>query len=827
MGRANKYLWVGVLLFACVVGVPLASAQIRPQRRAEPSPQPTPSPTAPAIGTTEVAGEAIQLNQRLRTLPDRLLSRDALSRIQQQLDELRGTTSERARETELAIQSGALFTDLQQLSLDWQELNKQVDAVSETLAKQAPVVESEIRSLKNEELRWLATTQQIKTQELPPPELVELASKAAADIQSTIKAAEERRTQIVTLRQAAAAQSAIIATQTENLKTAMAEAQRGLLERDSPPLWKVQFNSQPEDSAARRLLRGSHTEDLGRVYTFIRAKRNALIFVTVLTIVIMSLLRRLRRRDAATQTTAVDLQDPGSILHRPVSLGLLIFLVTVMPLLFASPLSVVGVANLIAVVPMMTLLRPRLGKLAQRRLIVLVASVLGWHLIKFLQVSTWFKRDLLALLALFVVASFVWFAREARRNHEDGGTLVSVTTYLGVVLLSVALLANVLGSVRLSDLLMQGTLVSAYRGVALYTLVVVGSLVIAFALEAKTTQRFAVLLTDRDRLARRIVFALAVAAILIWFHTALSLFAIRDVVYAALANALNYQITIGSASFAISNIASFVLTLFFGYLVASVTRAILGEGILPRLKLARGLPNAIATITHYVLLVLIFLLALAAAGVELSKFTILTGALGVGLGFGLQNVVNNFVSGLILLFERPIRVGDLLEIKGVSGEVTKIGFRSSTVHAFDGSDLIIPNATLISEQVTNWTLTGTRRQVVLQLHVAYGNDPTKVRDLLRDTVSKHSEVLDFPKPVALFLGFGDSALNFEVRFWAPRPQVVAELKSDVALNVAAALKEAGIMVSVPQRHLRITGIQDNESLERVVEQEQLVGDGDQ
>jgi len=238
-----------------------------------------------------------------------------------------------------------------------------------------------------------------------------------------------------------------------------------------------------------------------------------------------------------------------------------------------------------------------------------------------------------------------------------------------------------------------------------------------------------------------------------------------------------------------------------------VIRAILGEEILPRMNLAYGLPNAIATVTHYVLLFLIFLLALAAAGVELSKFTVLTGAVGVGLGFGLQNVVNNFVSGLILLFERPVRVGDLLEVKGVGGQVTKIGVRSSTVHAFDGSDLIIPNATLISEQVTNWTLTGTRRQVFLNIHVAYGNDPTKVRDLLRTTAAAHPDVLDSPAPTALFLGFGDSALNFEVRFWAHRPEVVPELRSNVALNIASALDAAGIKVPVPQRTLHITGLE--------------------
>jgi len=817
------------VILACGVAVQSTSSQTRrTDARAQPSPQasPTPSPGAPAFTTSEVATAAIQLNQRLRNLPDRLLSIEALTELGQQLDQLKETTNENARDTELAIQSGAVFTDLQQLTIDWQDLNKQVQSIAQTLAGQASLVETEINALKNEEVRWLATNQQIKTQEAPAPELVDLTNKTVADLGAGIKLLEERKTRIVALQQSVAAQSAIVATELEHLKAATTEAQRGLLEADSPPLWRVQFGWQSEDSMARRLLRGSYEQDLDRIRAFARSKRASLFVMAVLTLVVMSLLLRLRS-GTPTQPAQTDQQDPGAILHHPVSVALLIFLVTTMPLLFAAPLSVIGLANLIAVIPMMTLLRPRLSKLSQRMLISLVISVVSWHLIKVIPVATWVKRNLLAVLTLLVIALFVWFVRQARSRNLDqqqGATAISIFSYIGVVLLLIAFLANLFGYVRLSDLLTQGTLVSAYRGVALYTIVVVASLLISFALHAKTTQRFAVLVTDRDRLARRVVFAVGVVAVLIWIHTALSLFAIRDVVYETLRRALNYPITIGSAGFALSNIVAFVLTIFFGYLVASIVRAILGEGILPRLKLARGLPNAIATITHYVLLVMIFVLALAAAGVELSKFTILTGAFGVGLGFGLQNVVNNFVSGLILLFERPIRVGDFLEVKGVSGEVTKIGFRSSTVHAFDGSDLIIPNATLISEQVTNWTLTGTRRQALLHVHVAYGNDPTKVRDLLRETASAHPEVLKFPAPAALFTGFGDSALNFEVRFWAPRPEVVAELKSDVALSIAAALSDAGITVPIPQRHLHITGLAENDRLEKVLSDQQTIGE---
>ena len=515
---------------------------------------------------------------------------------------------------------------------------------------------------------------------------------------------------------------------------------------------------------------------------------------------------RLGHRSNTGSLDSASSADLVNVFRRPASLALLVYVVAMMPLLSYAPASAIGLAYLLFVVPVVRLLMPRLPSRIRILPVALIASVLTWQLFKFLQVPVWIKRDLMAVFCLAVAATFWRLARAVRRDQVElqrapAATLTAIR--VGLALIVTALLANIFGYFRLSDLLTHGTLVSAYRAVALYTVFVVGNSIISYTLQAETSRRLAVLRTDADRLARQLSFALGLIVFLVWLHTALNLFSVRETVYGAISVALKYPISIGSATFAFSNVLAFVLTLLFGYLIAILTRAILGEVILPRLRLARGLPNAIATITHYVVLVLIFILALAAGGVELSKFTILTGAIGVGLGFGLQNVVNNFVSGLILLFERPVRVGDILEVGGIGGEVTKIGFRSSTLHCFDGSALIIPNADLISQRVINWTLTGTRRQILLNVHVAHGNDPTRVRDLLRETVSAHPEVLESPKPTALFLGFGDSALNFEVRFWAPRPEIVLELKSDVTLSIAAALKEAGIKVPIPQHDLYI------------------------
>src|SRR5438034_11766098 len=218
--------------------------------------------------------------------------------------------------------------------------------------------------------------------------------------------------------------------------------------------------------------------------------------------------------------------------------------------------------------------------------------------------------------------------------------------------------------------------------------------------------------------------------------------------------------------FALGGALSVVLILLFGYSLANAFTFLLKKVVLPRLPLSRGVPYAISTIAYYLLLLLVALAALSATGIELNKFTVLTGALGVGLGFGLQNIVNNFVSGLILLFERPIHVGDTVDVGGLVGMVRRIGARSSTILTFQGAEVIVPNSNLISNQVINWTLSSQWRRVDVPVRVAYGTDPERVIKLLVAVAESYPGVLLDRPPMAFFMGFGESALNFELRFWS-------------------------------------------------------------
>jgi potassium-dependent mechanosensitive channel len=215
------------------------------------------------------------------------------------------------------------------------------------------------------------------------------------------------------------------------------------------------------------------------------------------------------------------------------------------------------------------------------------------------------------------------------------------------------------------------------------------------------------------------------------------------------------------------------------------------------------MPYAISSLLHYVILLLGFLLAVGAMGLDLNRVTLLTGAFGVGVGFGLQTIVSNFVSGIILLLERPIQVGDAIQMADLDGEVRRIGIRSTTVHTWRGAEVIVPNATLISGNLTNWTLSDRTRRLELPVGVAYGTDPQRVIALLAEAAASVPGVLANPAPIALFQGFGDSSLNFELRAWTDHFEEWAAIRSQIAVAVNNRLKAAGIEIPFPQRDVNL------------------------
>jgi small-conductance mechanosensitive channel len=213
----------------------------------------------------------------------------------------------------------------------------------------------------------------------------------------------------------------------------------------------------------------------------------------------------------------------------------------------------------------------------------------------------------------------------------------------------------------------------------------------------------------------------------------------------------------------------------------------------------------VLTLVNYTVVGLGLVLAASATGLGSTQLALVFGALGVGIGFGLQNIVNNFVSGLILIFERPIKVGDRIETAAHLGVVTRIGIRSSTVRTFDGAEVVVPNADLISKEVINWTLSDQVRRVEVRVGTAYGSDPHRVIEVLREVAAAEIKVLDDPAPLAVMIGFGDSSLDFRLLVWAPVEDFL-EVGSRLHLAIFDALGQAGIEIPFPQRDLHLRSV---------------------
>jgi potassium-dependent mechanosensitive channel len=245
------------------------------------------------------------------------------------------------------------------------------------------------------------------------------------------------------------------------------------------------------------------------------------------------------------------------------------------------------------------------------------------------------------------------------------------------------------------------------------------------------------------------------------------------------------------------------LLVYLAMTVSWLARTIVNEEAARSWSFERGVADSINTLVHYAVITLGIIFGLGALGVELQNFAIVAGAVGVGIGFGLQTVVNNFVSGLILLFERPVRVGDTVEIEGEWGTIKKIGLRSTVVITFTQSELIVPNADLVSQKVTNWTLTNPVTRVPVNVGVAYGSDVQKVLQILTEAGAAHPSVSKAPAPAALFMGFGDSSLDFELRIWVDDISSRLVARSAVLAEIDRRFREEGIEIPFPQRDLNI------------------------
>ena len=403
-------------------------------------------------------------------------------------------------------------------------------------------------------------------------------------------------------------------------------------------------------------------------------------------------------------------------------------------------------------------------------------------------------RWMLIVEAVTLFISIYWGKLIFKQNPEPFkkvGFLFRFISPLFQIVLIIGFIANLIGMVNLSNMLIHGVLQSYSLGlvVLLATKISVSILVLFF--ETRKVNNSQALSGMVDASYHRFQPILHWVGMLLWIYFTLSAFGIYENLAEWVNSSLDIVWKVGEMRISLGSILSFITIIFFAFIGAKVTAAVFQDEWMIN-TLPRGVAPAISLLLRITLITIGLYLAFTSAGFDLTQLGFIFGALGVGIGFGLQNVVLNFIAGLILAFERPINLGDTIEVDSEMGIVTNIGVRSSNIKTYSGSEAIIPNGDLISKKVVNWTLANRNRRSKILMKTAGNADPEKVIELFNRIASAQEVVFMDPPPKTYFYGYGeDGNLKFALLYWTTFNDTL-KTDSKIAIQIHSALKEEGI-----------------------------------
>lgn len=778
-----------------------------PPSSAAPSPAPAQvTPSSQPIPLPDVAARSEELKRMLRVASDQLPSAEQISAAKSSIDEVDRQLQSRQKEADGLLTGTPTALELREEENYWRTKQLETESSRRQLRDWANAAQSVIVQSQAQQPQWNATLEENQH----TPDLgaaLDVIKHSVASLQKLTTQAQDQLRVVVNLQVRAADEDQLALDVLDQLGKAREYQDSRLFDRDSLPLW--QLSARRQEGEQSRINIAATTRLIG-IRAFASQAKGSLILLAVL--LILSLLGAYRLNVAKRGQQPAD-ADEALVLHLArhwVALGLL------PPLLFGyllaplAPLPLIGLVILVSFVPILVLLPPFIAPRFRILLFCLAGVYAASACVAWMSFSPAAKREVQFAIQVAVFVVFAVLVRPSRisRLPAEGRhpRLRLLIIRLAIFVIGLSLAANLFGYVRLAQFLVILCLYSTFIAISMLAGVRVFTLLLLHGLDRPAAEQFAVVRSYRDAVARWAPRALQWTSILIWLIVTIDLLGLTEWVNARIKDLLDFHIAGAGTSITLGGVLGFFLILLVGYGISSGARFLLREELLSRFHLARGLPELISSMLHYLLLLLVFFFAVNAGGVELNKFTVLTGALGVGVGFGLQNIVNNFISGLILQFERPIHVGDVLEVDGTTGKVTRIGIRSSTVRTFQGAEVIIPNGNFISGKVINWTLSESLRRVELPVGVAYGTNAALVCRLLDEAARAHESVLTTPEPSVIFKEFGDSSLNFEVQFWVMQESNTVRVKSEVALAVMQLLDDAGIEIPFPQRDLRLRSV---------------------
>lgn len=778
---------------------------------AKPAAKPEGPPAPAPIPVPQVVTAAVDAYRNLGVIRGKADADGALDDMLAPLEEVAATV-EKAGE-QLTRQPMAMVSDRDLVDFR-QEMLRQDALLARWGSKLDAAVKATYGSQKELErmaATWKLTEAQAKAESAGESivQRVEQVRREIDDLQKTVKARLDR---LLAAQEKVGSLRIRIMGWNTAAERADAVREQQLFEIEAKPIWAVLARKEPVRDFGDQLARLLQ-HNASALSAFFREEGTGLLWVVLVFAVSVVLVAWASRKFAVRAAVDPELAAPAEVLSHPVAAGMLVALSLTSWLLPRAPAAFTELVVLVMMAPFLIMVRNLLAPELRPPLYGFTALYAVTRLGALLPEYSLPGRILMLLVA---VVGLVGAARLLRTDARWTGAIrrpkrrwkVRFAVWSLAGFIAAGLVANVIGNVSLGRLLVDGALSMAMIALLLAAVSRVLGALVAGGLRMPELRRFFAETGEEARFAERIGSFIDFAAIALWIVGTLRVFRVWDAVQGAFVAVLGARLRLGGLDVSLGDVVSFAITLWLAVVVARLLRVVLEARLDRDGHLPPGVAVAISKTVSYAIVGIGFFAAVLASGMDVTRFTVILGTLSVGIGFGLQNVVNNFVSGLILLYERPIRVGDVIDVGTTMGTVSHIGIRSSTVTTFQGAEVVLPNSTLVSNQLTNWTLSSRLRRLEIDVGVAYGSDPGMVQEVLLAAARSNDGVLSDPPPSALFMGFGDSALAFQLRCWTGQFDRYVIIASEVRAAVAARLDAAGIAIPFPQQDLHVVSVAD-------------------
>jgi potassium efflux system protein len=772
---------------------PLASAaQETESQDAEQSAQ-SDTVAAAAISISDLANRTGEVAQRLRAAIDLAAPDPDVTEIGNQWPEFSAVQSALRTETDEGLASGVSDGQLQEILRRWEVQHQQLESWEIILGNRIDALNGELSVIREARESWTLTRSSAVQDNLPASLVAQVDSVLAA-VELVTSSLRSRLDHVLEIEGNVTFENIEVVSSQERLGKFQSAVLADRLSRLDKPLWRL-FD---DDSTEQRRVGKARLVEAAEISARYLSEFPGFVAVHIgLLLFLIIAFRLLGRQIARLADDDLSLTAPAQILSVPWLPAALVSLIATDVIYPLSPDGLIAFATIVSIPITIVLIRRQLPNTLHHMLFGLGALVLFFAIIR----STAPPGSLFDRLGMFAVAlvsvlSATWFLRPGGSTDvlelSRLGRLVISASRTGLFILAVSIIADTLGYVELAHHGTKASMIAIYFGLYFY----VGALIVGGAatsfLRTGFPQRSRTIAKHTTVIQKRITSLIFLGGGVYWLYVVFETLGLSDPLFQALTDLVGRQFGLGDIEISLLDILAFVITLWISLKGAQIFRAILDEDVLGRMELPRGLPIAVSGLTFYFLVALGFAFALSAAGVPLDRLALLTGALGIGIGFGLQDMVRNFISGLILMIERPVKVGDTIEFGQQAGVIVKIGIRSSVVRVWEGADVIVPNSHLVTNEVKNWTMNDSSRRIDVNLTVAYDSDPEKVTEILLAVAKNYEGIAADPPPAVVFAGFGDRGMEFSLRTWVHDPDGWLGKRTELSVEVQKRLTDAGI-----------------------------------